>query len=425
MISPWPTTTLGDLFDIAAGKAVTPAARHGTPRYPFLRTANVFWGRIDLGEVDEMYFAEADFEAKTLRRGDLLVCEGGDIGRSAIWNGEIARCSFQNHLHRLRPKTKNAVPAFFMYALQAGFTLLGRYEGAGNKTTIPNLSRNRLAALQVPVPPRAEQERIVAVLARLQHAISIETRFSVTNHELRHAAMTELFGRGLRKGPVRETEVGAIPASWDVKPLAELREFLQYGTSVKCDYRIDGNPVLRIPNIIDGRVDASDLKFCKLDTSVVSSLVLGTGDVLFVRTNGVRERVGRCAVYTGIPEKALFASYLIRARLKRDLLDPFFLQYYTTTPVGAGFLSGRSSPAADGKFNINTKTIDSVLVPLPKVDEQEEIVAVLRKIDASMDSHERRRVVLQELFKGMLERLVTGELRVDKLKIDTSDLVAA
>src|SRR5439155_11732142 len=83
MIKDWPTTTVGDLFDIGAGKSVTPAARHGERRYPFLRTANTLWGRLDLTKVDSMHFSDEEIATKSLQKGDLLVCEGGDIGRSA------------------------------------------------------------------------------------------------------------------------------------------------------------------------------------------------------------------------------------------------------------------------------------------------------------------------------------------------------
>ena len=93
----------------------------------------------------------------------------------------------------------------------------------------------------------------------------------------------------------------------------------------------------------------------------------------------MRERVGTCAVYEGQPQKALFASYLIRARLKTAELDPHFLQYFTATSAGLAQLGRRASPAADGKFNINTKTINAVLVPTPKITEQKEIAAILQR----------------------------------------------
>ena len=90
-------------------------------------------------------------------------------------------------------------------------------------------------------------------------------------------------------------------------------------------------PVLRIPNVIDGRVDLSDLKYIKLPDRVIQNLRLENGDLLFVRTNGRREYIGRCAVYNGELKESLFASYLIMARLKPNTLLPGFVRMYTET----------------------------------------------------------------------------------------------
>lgn len=176
--------------------------------------------------------------------------------------------------------------------------------------------------------------------------------------------------------------------------------------------------------MIDGNVSCEDLKWCELSEREIESLALESGDVLFIRTNGVRERVGSCSVYRGQPQRALFASYLIRARLIPDLLDPNFFQYFTATAAGISQLGGQASPAADGKFNINTKTIGSVLVPLPKPAEQTEIVSILQTIDRKISVHERKRAALAGLFQTMLNQLMTAQIRVDKLNIDTSEVEA-
>jgi type I restriction enzyme S subunit len=152
-----------------------------------------------------MHFTPEEFAAKALSAGDLLVCEGGDIGRAAIWDSELPYCAFQNHLHRLRPKRPDVVSRFVMYYLQAGFTQLGIYEGAGNKTTIPNLSRSRLAALEVPLPPTLEQEKIAAVLWKLQGAIATQDRLIAATRDLKQSAMQRLFTHGLRGEQTRET----------------------------------------------------------------------------------------------------------------------------------------------------------------------------------------------------------------------------
>lgn len=300
--------------------------------------------------------------------------------------------------------------------------LVSRMEGATGRQRVPERA---ILDLRMPEPPLTEQARITAVLSLVQRAIETEEKSITATRELKRAALARLFVKGLRDEQTsRDTEIGPIPSGWEVRPLADLREFLQYGTSTKCDYGVDGNPVLRIPNIAGGRVDPRDIKRCQFDASAAADLALQPGDVLFIRTNGVRERVGTCAVYEGDPEGALFASYLIRARVKPHL-NPQFLQYYTETSVGASFLAGRSSPAADGKFNVNTKTIDSVLVPLPPIDEQDEIVRVLRTIDESADHGMRRLTTLRDLFASLLDKLMTGEIRVDNLDIDTSAVAAA
>jgi type I restriction enzyme S subunit len=170
----WEVVRLGELFEIQQGKALSPRARAGVRKRPFLRTANVLWGRVDLSVLDEMHFDEEEEARLALVPGDLLVCEGGDIGRTAIWEGQLPLVLYQNHLHRLRPARAGVDPLFYMYWMQAAWLLLGFYGGAGNKTTIPNLSRSRLAAFPVPLPPLPEQRAIAEALRDVDHKIEAE-----------------------------------------------------------------------------------------------------------------------------------------------------------------------------------------------------------------------------------------------------------
>lgn len=323
----------------------------------------------------------------------------------------------------LRANQEQAVPRFLYYLLLTDSLNeeIAKFESGAS---YPAVNDKDVLDRTIPLPPKEEQQKIAATLRKIQQAIEAEQRLITATRELKQSAMRQLFTRGLRGGPQKESDIGKIPESWDVIEFSRCREFLQYGTSAKCDYHDRGNPVIRIPNVVDGKIKTCDLKWCELPKKEVNSLALTDGDILFIRTNGVRERVGTCAVYRNEPASALFASYLIRARLKPDYLDADFFQYYTTTAVGAWFLSGRSSPAADGKFNINTKTIDSVLVPFPKFDEQREIAGILGTIDRKIAVHERKRDALQELFKTLLHELMTGQIRVADLDIDTKEVAA-
>ena len=414
----WTWRPLGELFEIGAGKTMSAAARNGADKVPFLRTSNVFWDEIDLSSVDEMSIPERELPAKLLRRGDLLVCEGGEIGRAAIWDGQVETMSFQNHLHRLRPIDPDVEPRFYVFFLQSAFTQLGIFEGTGNKTTIPNLSRSRLAGLDLPQPPLAEQQAISTALGRARDAIRAQDRSVAVAQDLKRATMQTLFSLGLRGEAQKETEIGPLPKSWELVNFASVREKLQYGTSVRCTYDVSHRPVLRIPNIEPQRVIADDLKYCTLTDVDAAKYQLQDGDLIFIRTNGVLDRLGSCAVYDGYPANALFASYLIRAKVLPDLVVPHFAASFFGSELGTSIVAGRAISASDGKFNLNTAAIDSLVLPLPPtLSEQLEIVAVLDAIDRKIDLHRRKRAVLEELFKILLHKLITGEIRVGELDL--------
>ncbi|MGB9898222.1 restriction endonuclease subunit S [Thermanaerothrix sp.] len=172
----WQVVRLGNVFEIQQGKSLSPKSRSGPRMRPFLRTANVFWGRLDLNNVDQMHFDESEERRLALKPGDLLVCEGGDIGRTAIWEGQLPLCLYQNHLHRLRSLREDVFSLLYMYWMQAAWTLLGLYGGSGNKTTIPNLSQSRLASFLIPLPPLSEQREIARILQAVDQKIQAEEK---------------------------------------------------------------------------------------------------------------------------------------------------------------------------------------------------------------------------------------------------------
>ena len=151
------------------------------------------------------------------------------------------------------------------------------------------------------------------------------------------------------------------------------------------------------------------MKFIEPNEREFQSLLLEIGDLLFVRTNGRKEYTGRCAVFQGEVQESLFASYLIRVRLKPDTVLPEFVQLYTMTPKGRSYLSGKASNAADGKFNINTQTIKSVLLPVAVSSEQREIVETCRAFYIKIAALEQETALLDELFHAMLNELMTGK----------------
>ena len=152
----WCWSILGDIFQHNNGKQKTSLTQKGK-LHRYITTSNVYWDKFDFSEVKEMHFLESEIEKYTAKKGDLLVCEGGDIGRAAIWNYDTPIC-IQNHLHRLRAY----IPVCTKYFL---FSLMNSKAKGGIKGKgigLMSLSANDLHNIIIALPPLAEQYRIVA-----------------------------------------------------------------------------------------------------------------------------------------------------------------------------------------------------------------------------------------------------------------------
>ena len=275
--------------------------------------------------------------------------------------------------------------------------------------------------LRVPLPPLPEQKKIAHILLTVQRAIEGQGRIIQTTTELKKTLMHKLFTEGLHNEPQKQTEIGLVPESWEVVSLGQIAESFQYGTSVKCGYDVQGKAVLRIPNVVGGAVDISDLKYGKPKSNEIGKLKLQTGDLLFVRTNGVKENAGRCSLFEGEIEDCYYASYLIRVRLDPRTLNSTFLNEYSRTEIGTSFLSGKAIRTADGKFNINSGTLKTMLVPVPSIDEQEEIATAFSLIDTKSSSARSKQLALQELFRTLLHELMTATIRTDGLELSEKE----
>lgn len=284
---------------------------------------------------------------------------------------------------------------------------------------IPSRGYNRhftfLRQASIPVPEEKREQRAIAgVLARIERAAELEGRRIAVLKELKAATMTKVFREGLRGEPLKQTAIGEIPQSWDVVELGSILDRINYGTSVHCTLDPIGAPVLRIPNVIGEQLDNAELKYAMLPADEVRRLTLVPGDILFVRTNGNRTYTGRCAVYEGSPTGALFASYLIRVRLKPSTIAPDLVRLFLSS-TGHQQITGRAHPAADGKYNIDTGVLKGLLVPGPDPTEQDQIVGLLSSLKRREASAQHRLEILCELFSSSLNQLMTGQIRVTPL----------
>lgn len=167
----WETKEVREIGDVQLGRQRSPKYTTGKCPKPYLRVVNVLDGKLDLRDVEEMDFGDRDYQRYSLRAGDILVTEGDitspyNVGRSAVYRGEIDGCCFQNTLIRVR--VCSDVIAEFVHAALRFCFYKGIFAGVANTTTVTHLGGERFSRVRLPIAPETEQERIVSVLRRVE-----------------------------------------------------------------------------------------------------------------------------------------------------------------------------------------------------------------------------------------------------------------
>lgn len=257
-----------------------------------------------------------------------------------------------------------------------------------------------------PVPPLAEQERIVAKIEELFASIDagIENLKSVKNQ-------IALYRQSVLKSAF-DFDASTFSA------LKNLIDKVRYGTSKKCstEENVNSMPVYRIPNIDlkKGVLDKTDLKFASFDDSEKSSLMLKSGDILIIRSNGSLNLVGRAALVYNTDTNGLYAGYLMRLRIKdTEKLLPKFLLHFLNSGKARAYIEEKAK-STSGVNNINSEEISDLQIPVPTLAEQERIVAEIEsrfeRADALETAVDRALNDAEKLKQAVLKKAFRGEL---------------
>jgi len=190
----WPQKKLKKLFSVQLGKMLSPKARRGNAPFPYLANHNVQWDRIDLEKVQEMDFSKNEREKLSLIPGDILVCEGGEVGRSAIWRGEIKNCFYQKALHRLRPIANLSSEVMLQYMIWADRK--GIFKALTGHSTIAHLTAIKLKEMAVSVPPNVWKKQIEKIFKEIKEVNKSVSKQIIVATNLRQSLLRELLPLG-------------------------------------------------------------------------------------------------------------------------------------------------------------------------------------------------------------------------------------
>jgi type I restriction enzyme, S subunit len=392
----WALKKLGELGAVSTGSTPpTSESRYYDGDLPFVTPAELDMG-LPVTTTPRTLTIEGAAHTRILPEGAVMVCCIGSLGKIGIAGRSVAT---NQQINSVVFDRDQVLPQYGFYACRL---LKPKLESMAPATTVPIVSKSKFADLTIPVPPVAEQWRIAQVLNRAE-ALRAKRRAALAElGSLTQSIFLDIFG-----------DPSTNSRNWTMDRLGRFAEF-RYGTSNKSGTL--GKPALRIPNVVGGAIDLSEIKFVPVNAAELERLRLRDGDILFVRTNGNPEFVGRCAVFnpslitSGLNgDEFIYASYLIRARLVANSITPLFLREYLLGREGRRQLRSRSKTSA-GQFNINTDSLGSISIPLPPISLQHEFARRVSGVDDLKKTQRASLAELDKLFASLQHRAFRGEL---------------
>ncbi len=371
----WSVSTVGAEFDIQLGKMLDAEKNVGIPK-PYLGNKSVQWNRIDISDLSMMAMSPTDLQRYRLMRGDLLVCEGGEVGRAAIWDDQLPDCYYQKALHRLRPK--RGFDTGLMTELLRYWADHGLLVNYVTQTSIAHLTREKFNDVPMPVPSLPEQRAIATALSDVDALIAAQDKLIAKKRDIKQAAMQQLL-TGKQRLP-------GFSGEWEVKRLGDLLEYEQPTKYlVKDSEYSDDNDV---PVLTAGKTFV--LGYTNEEHGIFNSLPAIIFDD-FTTANK----------YVTFPFKA--KSSAMKILKPRDVTVNLRLVFEMMQLIK--FQLGDHKRYWISEFQ-------NIQMEVPSAEEQTAIAAILSDMDADLAALEQQRDKTRALKQGMMQELLTGSIRL-------------
>jgi type I restriction enzyme S subunit len=414
----WVVNLLKRGFDVVLGKMLQ-SEQHSEEEQlaSYLRSANVQWGKVDTSDIQKMWFSPHELRQLNLEPDDLVICEGGDAGRGAIWEGELEDCYFQNSVNRVRSSWGNST-RFLLYWLwsikQAGFI-----EIICSKATIAHLTKEKLQALPMLYPPVDEQRAITAYLdhetARIDTLITEKEGLIDSLREYRQATISEVVTQGLNTAAPKKssgvTWLGEVPIHWD---LQRLRFRCKLNPCVREDLN-NGDVVSFLPMEAVGDDGSLDLEATRLVGEVVKGYTyFEDGDVTIAKITPCFEN-GKGAVMRGLLGGVGFGTTELIVIRPSETVHPDWL-YYLTQSHSFRKRGEATMYGAGGQKRVSDSFVKDFPIAWPPIEEQKAIAEYLvyetARIDKLIEHVQDEIKLLQELRAATITDAVTGKIQV-------------
>lgn len=380
----WEVNTIKRGYEITLGKMLQTERKASTDvSAPYLRSANVQSEKVDVSDVQAMWFTEHEVQQLALEPNDLVVCEGGDAGRSAIWHGEIDGCYFQNSVNRVRGVGNNTT--FYLMRWLGVVKSCGYMDIVCNKATIAHLTKEKLANLPMLFPPPDEQQAIADYLgvetARIDTLIHEKDGLIGLLREARSSRISELIsGDGLPGASTGNPWAPHLPQGWELKRLkhlAQVRSGLAKGKDNGSNPTVE-LPYLRVANVQEGSLDLREISTMPVEVDAVERFSLMEGDVL-MNEGGDYDKVGRGAVWTDEISPCLHQNHVFAVRPEERSLSEW-LSAITQTQY-AKFYFMNNAKQSTNLASISQANVKELPILLPPKDQRE---ALLKKLGAEL-----------------------------------------
>ncbi len=424
----WTVRILKRDFQIDLGKMLQPQQSGDQDSEElYLRSANVHWSGVDLSDVKTMWFSPAEKKDLLLREGDLLVNEGGDVGRCAVWPDAQVPHYFQNAINRVRARTSASTR--FLYYWLYNLKHAGFIDAMVSRITIAHLTAEKLARVPWPDVPAVEQHRIAAYLdtscAAIDAAVAAKRRQLDTLEALRKSIIQRAVTRGIATDaalePTGNVWLEQVPLGWKLvalKRIAEIRGGLTLGKQYEGE--LVERPYLRVGNVQDGHLDLADVSVIELPASVAAGVELRPNDVLMTE-GGDLDKLGRGHLWRGEIPGCLHQNHIFAVRCFAHKLKPMFLAYATAAQYGRDYFEATGKKTTN-LANTNATKVGQFPIPLPSLAEQEAICAHLdektaevNRITATITAQIDTLIAYR---KSLIHECVTGQRRVTEADVE-------